>query len=108
MSNSKVEVNYEQQVINASSGISNPRNADGPTARRRSGATRGGNTAHFERSARVSRQRSFDDHSGISTGQRGSHSPAQCTRVRLCVGGLNNHAGEKWQGGDADAGPDFL
>ena len=67
-----------------------------------------GDIAHFERSARVSRQRSLDDHSGLSAGQRGSHPPAQCTCVRLCVGGLDNHAGERWKGSDADTGPDFL
>lgn len=26
----------------------------------------------------------------------------------ICFGGLDNHAGERWQGGDADTGPDFL
>ena len=41
-------------------------------------------------------------------GSRGSHPPAQCTCVRLCVGGLDNHAGERWKGSDADTGPDFL
>ena len=75
---------------------------------RQSGPTRFGDIAHFERSARVARQRSLDDHSGLSTGQRGSHPPAQCTCLRLCVGGLDNHAGERWKGSDADTGPDFL
>ncbi len=42
------------------------------------------------------------------TGQFGSHSPAQCTRVRLCVGGLDNHAGERWKRSHADTGPNFL
>ena len=41
-------------------------------------------------------------------GSRGSHPPAQCTCVRLCVGGLDHHAGERWKGSDADTGPDFL
>ena len=32
----------------------------------------------------------------------------KCARLHLCAGGLDNHAGERWQRGDADAGPDFL
>ena len=71
-----------------------------------SGPTSLSDVAHFEDRPSFP-ARSLDDHSGLSTGQRGSHPPAQCTCVRLCVGGLDNHAGERWKGGDADTGPDF-
>src|SRR5687767_15734940 len=107
-SNGGSEVNHEEPDITTHPAISDARHVDGPTARHQSGPTGLGDIAHFERSARVSWQRRFDDHSGVSTWRRGSHPPSQCTCLHLCVGGLDNHAGERWKGSDADTGADFL